>query len=250
MFALTIVSFAAGVLTVLAPCVLPLLPVIVGGTAARTGTEASGSDRAWVRPLIIAGSLAASVVAFTLLLKATTALLGVPAWVWGTVSGVILVVLGITMLFPTLWERVSISTGLQARGGGMLDRTYRRRNGWGGDVMLGAALGPAFSSCSPTYALIVATVLPASFAAGTVYVTAYAIGLALALMAIALAGTALVRKLGWLADPHGLFRRIVGGILIVVGIAVAFGLDRMLQAWILEQGWYAPIEELERRLLG
>ena len=39
MLALTLVSFAAGVLTVLAPCVLPLLPVIVGGTAARTQAD-------------------------------------------------------------------------------------------------------------------------------------------------------------------------------------------------------------------
>ena len=86
MLALTIVSFAAGVLTVLAPCVLPLLPVIVGGTAARTAGESAGSDRTWLRPLVIAASLAVSVVAFTLLLKASSALLGIPAWVWQSIS--------------------------------------------------------------------------------------------------------------------------------------------------------------------
>ncbi|WP_404430361.1 cytochrome C biogenesis protein [Microbacterium lacus] len=249
MLALTIVSFAAGVLTVLAPCVLPLLPVIVGGTAARTAGESAGSDRTWLRPVVIAASLAVSVVAFTLLLKASSALLGVPAWVWQSISGVIVAVFGLTMLFPTLWERLTVATGMQARGGQLLDRSYRR-TGLGGDIALGAALGPAFSSCSPTYALIVATVLPATFGAGVLYVSAYAIGLALALLAIALAGSALVRKLGWLADPHGLFRRIVGGILVVVGIGVALGWDRLLQAWILEQGWYGPIENLERILLG
>lgn len=250
MLALTIVSFAAGVLTVLAPCVLPLLPVIVGGTAVRAAGENAGSDRAWLRPVVIAASLAVSVVAFTLLLKASTALLGVPAWVWQSISGVIVALLGLTMLFPGAWERVSMGTGLQAGGGRMLDRTFRRGRGFGGDVLLGAALGPAFSSCSPTYALIVATVLPATFAAGVVYISAYAIGLALALLAIALAGTALVRRLGWLADPHGVFRRVIGGILVAVGIGVAFGWDRALQAWILEQGWYGPIEQLERMLLG
>ncbi|GAA1467301.1 cytochrome c biogenesis CcdA family protein [Microbacterium thalassium] len=249
MLALTFVSFAAGVLTVLAPCVLPLLPVIVGGTAARADADAGVAERRWFRPLVIAAALAASVVAFTLLLKATSALLGVPAWVWQTVSGVIVAVLGLTMLFPGLWERVTVAAGWQAGGGRLLDRGYRR-GGLTGDIALGAALGPAFSSCSPTYALIVATVLPATFAAGVVYVSAYAIGLALALLGIALAGTALVRKLGWLADPHGIFRRVMGGLLVVVGLGIALGWDRALQTWILDQGWYEPIENLEKMLLG
>ncbi len=249
MLALTLVSFAAGVLTVLAPCVLPLLPVIVGGTAARTESDAAAAEKRWFRPLVIAASLAVSVVAFTLLLKATSALLGVPAWIWTTISGVIVAVLGLTMLFPAVWERLTVAAGWQAGGGRMLDRGYRR-SGLTGDIALGAALGPAFSSCSPTYALIVATVLPATFAAGVVYVSAYAIGLAGALLGIALAGTALVRRLGWLADPHGWFRRVIGGLLVFVGVAVALGWDRLLQAWVLEQGWYGPIENLERMLLG
>jgi cytochrome c biogenesis protein CcdA len=248
MLALTLVSFAAGVLTVLAPCVLPLLPVIVGGTVVRTG-DAGTAERQWYRPLVIAAALAVSVVAFTLLLKATTALLGVPVWAWQVASGVVVAAFGLTMLFPALWDRLTVAAGWQAGGGRLLDRGYRR-GGLGGDIALGAALGPAFSSCSPTYALIVATVLPASFAAGVLYVTAYAAGLALALLGIALAGTALVRRLGWLSDPHGVFRRVVGGLLVVVGIAVALGWDRVVQAWVLERGWYGPIEHLERLLLG
>ena len=64
------------------------------------------------------------------------------------------------------------------------------------------------------------------------------------------AGTAIVRRLGWLSDPHGVFRRVVGGILLVVGVGVALGWDRLLQTWVLDQGWYEPIENLERLLLG
>ena len=249
MITLTLVAFAAGVLTVAAPCVLPLLPVIIGGTASRLPGEQVSAQRAWYRPLVITGSLAVSVVAFTLLLKASTALLGVPSWVWQAISGVIVALFGVTMLFPSLWERLSVRTGLQARGGTMLHRSAQRR-GVGGDILLGAALGPAFSSCSPTYALIIATVLPVSIAEGAVYLTAYAIGLSLALLGIALAGTALVRKLGWLADPHGLFRRIIGGVLIVVGLGVALGWDRAIQAFVIEQGWYQPIADLEHELIN
>jgi cytochrome c-type biogenesis protein len=50
---LLLISFIAGILTVLAPCVLPLLPVIIGGSL-------SGNTKQKSRPYIIAASLAGS----------------------------------------------------------------------------------------------------------------------------------------------------------------------------------------------
>jgi cytochrome c-type biogenesis protein len=247
--ALLLLSFVAGVLTVAAPCVLPLLPVIVGGSIVRTDTDAATAQRQWFRPVVIATSLAASVVLFTLLLKATTALLGVPQIVWQLVAGGIVLLFGLTMLFPVLWERVMTATGLQRRANAALDSSYRR-SGIGGDILLGAALGPAFSSCSPTYALIIAAVLPVSFGEGLVYIVVYALGLAIALLLVALLGQAFARKLGWLSSPSGWFRRIVGVLLVLVGLAVILGLDKTLQAFILDQGWYDPIQQFEEGITG
>jgi len=164
---LIVVSLLAGVLTVAAPCVLPLLPVIVGGSIVAEGADAR---RARWRPFVIAASLAVSVIVFTLLLKATTALLGVPTQVWQVISGVIVILLGINLLAPSLWERASTRLGLGDRSNRALDASVQRQS-VGGDILTGAALGPVFSSCSPTYALIVATVLPVSFAEGLFYVT-------------------------------------------------------------------------------
>ena len=240
-----VLALAAGVLTVAAPCVLPLLPVVVGGAIVGDG----GERRARWRPFVIAASLALSVVAFTLLLKATTALLGVPPQVWQVISGVIVILLGIDLLVPSLWDRLSMAIGLQARSGAMLDRSVSRQSVTG-DILTGAALGPVFSSCSPTYALIVAAVLPVSFAEGLLYVIAYAVGLAGMLLLIALLGRALVRRLGWLADPRGWFRRTVGAIFVIVGIAVITGFDKQLQTWILDAGLYAPIAHLEELIGG
>ncbi|MDO9589667.1 MAG: cytochrome c biogenesis protein CcdA, partial [Microcella sp.] len=211
---LILVSLAAGVLTVAAPCVLPLLPVIVGGSIVSDGAD---SRRARWRPYVIAASLAVSVIAFTLLLKATTALLGVPPQVWQVVSGVIVILLGINLLFPAIWESLSTRLGLGNRSNKVLDSSVQRQS-VGGDVLTGAALGPVFSSCSPTYALIVATVLPVSFAEGLLYVSLYAVGLAIPLLLIALAGRSAARRLGWLADPRGWFRRTMGVLFIIVGV--------------------------------
>jgi len=187
MLSLLLLSFVAGILTVAAPCVLPLLPVIVGGSIVRSDSEVVRPDRQWVRPVFIATSLAGSVILFTLLLKATTALLGVPQFVWQLFAGGIVLLFGLTMLFPSLWERVMTATGLQNRANRAMDCSYRR-GGIGGDILLGAALGPTFSSCSPTYALILAAVLPVSFAEGVVYIVVYAIGLAVTLLMVGLLG--------------------------------------------------------------
>jgi cytochrome c-type biogenesis protein len=145
---LLVVSLLAGVLTVAAPCVLPLLPVIVGGAIVADDADAR---RARWRPFVIAASLAVSVIVFTLLLKATTALLGIPTQVWQVISGVIVILLGINLLFPSVWERVSTRLGLGDRSNRALDASVQRQS-VGGDILTGAALGPVFSSCSPTYA--------------------------------------------------------------------------------------------------
>lgn len=244
-----LVAFVAGVLTVAAPCVLPLLPVIVGGTIARSDADAATAERRWYRPLVIAASLAVSVVVFTLLLKATTALLGVPQIVWQVIAGGILVLFGLTLVFPRVWERIMLATGLQSRAGAALDASSRR-GGIVGDILIGAALGPTFSSCSPTYALLIATVLPVSFGEGVVAIVLYAVGLAGALLLVALLGQAIVRRLGWLTRPDGWFRRLVGVLVVLVGIAVIVGFDKAVQTWVLEQGWYDPIERFEQGLLG
>lgn len=241
---LLLLSFIAGVLTAAAPCILPLLPVIIGGTLV-TDTP---KQRAWYRPLIIASSLALSVILFTLLLKATTALLGIPPMVWNIVSGILIIALGFNLFFPLLWDRLMLLLRFNITSNRLLSKS-EAHNGIGRDILVGAALGPVFSSCSPTYALIVAVVLPVSFTTGLAYLVAYALGLASVLLLIAVAGQAATRKLGWLSDPSGWFRRSLGILFIAVGVAVIFGWDRDLQAFVLEQGWYDPISNLEHYLM-
>lgn len=227
-------ALVSGVLTTLAPCVLPLLPVIVGGSLVG-GSRAPGMRRA----ALISASLGASVIAFTLLLKASTALIGVPTAAWSAFSGGLLIALGIIGLFPVVWEGISSRLRLAQHSSGALSRATGR-DGAAGAVLTGAALGPVFSSCSPLYAYVVVTVLPAEPAYGVVLLSTYAIGLSGTLFAIALAGQRLVRRVGWAADSHGVFRRVLGLVFVVVGVFVLTGADRDLQAWIIENAPFAP----------
>ncbi len=218
--ALLLVSFAAGVLTVLAPCTIALLPVIVGGTLAG-GTSTR-------RAVVVTLALGISVITFTFLLKESTALIAVPQIFWEWFSGGLIFLIGLAMLFPALWDRINFFSKVNRGANVALARGYKRQTFWG-DVLVGAALGPVFSSCSPTYFLIIATILPASLAAGSLDLLAYAIGLCGFLLIIALVGQRLTAALDLAASPYGWFRRTIGLLFMILGIAIALGFEQQFE---------------------
>lgn len=233
-------SFLAGALTVAAPCTLPLLPVILGGTVETTQTN----HRSRLVPVTIIFGLVFSIILFTLLLKASTSLLGINQLIWQSISAAIILMFGLSFLFPTAWSRVTTQLGLQKGSDHMLDQASHQK-GLFGSFCMGAALGPVFNSCSPTYALIVALILPRSFSEGLAHLTAYALGLGLILLAIALLGRSLTRRLRPLANPNGYLRKGIGLLFILVSILLLSGYDKKFQAYVLEKGWYDPIVNLE-----
>ncbi|HEX9679632.1 MAG TPA: cytochrome c biogenesis protein CcdA [Candidatus Saccharimonadales bacterium] len=235
---LALVSFVAGVLTVLAPCTLPLLPVIVGGGASESKKSA---------PYVITGSLVISIFAFTLLIQAGGALVGIPDRFWQYFSGGLISLFGLSMLWPGWWERLVLKFNLASNR--WLGRANQSRGIWR-LILLGAALGPVFTSCSPTYALILATVLPVSFAEGALYMLFYALGLGLVLLATAKAGQAAAARLAWLSDPHGWFKRSLGAVFVLLGLAILSGLVATFEAWLVDLGVYDTIADFEFRLTG
>lgn len=226
----------AGALTTLAPCALTLLPVVVGGSLQGAATS-QARRRVW----LIAGALGASVFTFTLLLRATTALIDVPTTVWRLVSGGLLVALGLVAALPELWDRVSVASGMGSRSAhGLASAT--RRTGVVGALLTGAALGPVFTSCSPLFAYVIVTVLPSDLGRGLVLLTAYVIGLVAILLAVALLGQRAVRRLRWAADVHAPWRRALGLVFIVLGVLIATGALQVLEAWIITVSPIRPWE--------
>src|SRR3990167_8934188 len=134
MLLLLIGSLIAGGLTVLAPCVLALLPVIIGGSV-------SGDARDKKRPLIIVASLAISLLLFTLLLKATTLFIDIPPKTFTYVSGSIIVALGLLTLFPSVYARIIARLGIEQRAQATLSKGYRSNRKYLGPILIGAALG-------------------------------------------------------------------------------------------------------------
>lgn len=230
-------SFLAGALTILAPCVLPLLPVIIGSTA--------GSQNKW-KPVIVTTSLALSIVVFTIILKASSLLIDVPQRFWTSLSGGVVLFFGLILFLPEIWEKIinklhfgNYSQAQLAKAGGGESNLSA--------IFVGAALGPVFSSCSPTYFVILATILPVSFFYGLIYLLIYALGVAVMLGLIAFFGQRIISRLGWAANPKGWFRRIMGILLIIVGLLVVTGYEKKIETAILDLGY--GVTEIEQNLL-
>ena len=234
---LIFISFLAGILTVLAPCVLALLPVILGGTL--------GEKDPW-RPLLISLSLGISVIVFTLLLKFLTIFAGVPQETLTMIAGGLVGIFGLTMIFPRTWEKLAFKLKLY-KSESLLEKS-KEQGGKKGAILLGASLGPVFSSCSPTYTIIIAIVLPQSFGVGLLNLIAYALGLMHLLLLIGYAGQKITSRLRGAANPYGWFKRFLGLLLLLTGIALATGYDKKIETFILEQGYLGPIN-IEQSLL-
>ena len=235
-----LIAILAGIFTIVAPCILPLLPIVLGASEA-------GEQKISKRAITVIGSLSVSVILFTLLLKATTLFISIPQAFWSTFSGVIIILVGLAIAFPLLWVKVPFVQKLsvlsnKAVGAGYQEQSYK------GDMLIGLALGPVFTTCSPTYLFIIATILPASFFAGLVYLLGFTFGLALALLVVAFFGQRIVNKINNHMQATGRIKQIFGVVIIVVGILVLTGYDKKIESLILDSGYGATIQ-LEDKLI-
>ncbi|MBI2596010.1 hypothetical protein HYW46_04740, partial [Candidatus Daviesbacteria bacterium] len=92
------IAFISGILTVFSPCVLPILPVVL----------ASGIDGNTKR---IKGVIAGLVISFTiasLLLATLVRVLGIPADTIRTLAVALLIVFGLSLVFPIIWEKIQV----------------------------------------------------------------------------------------------------------------------------------------------
>ena len=235
---LFVISFVAGILTILSPCVIPLIPVIIGGSLDQNHKK---------NAFVITGSLAASIIIFTLLLKASTLFINIHPDFWTAFSGGLLIVLGFITIYPTAWDKFQTKLGISNKSDELLFKSSQYSGNWK-PILMGMALGPVFSSCSPTYALILATVLPQSFAKGFIYLIIYALGVAFALLTIAIGGQKVTKNLKWAVDPNGIFKKTLGVIFVVVGLAIVTGVEKDIETYFVKQG-VLDVTKIEERIL-
>jgi cytochrome c biogenesis protein CcdA/thiol-disulfide isomerase/thioredoxin len=196
MWELVGIGLLAGLITAFSPCVLPVLPILFAGGA---------SGR---KPMRIILGLVASFVVFTLFATWLLDKLGLPEDLLRNIAIGLLFVLAATLLVP--------------RFGVLLERPFARLTRYragGGGFLLGASLGLVFVPCAgPVLAAVVANAARDRFGLWTILtLTAYAIGAAIPMLAIAYGGSEAAQRLRGGASRI----RVVSGVVIA---AVAFAL--------------------------
>ncbi len=227
----------AGLLTILSPCVLPVIPLIVGAAAGRDGRDDASSGMRRVAGIAL--GFGAAFIVGTILLASTLAAAGVTTSQLRTASALLLVAFGATLAFPALGRLVErwASRATSKRATGLAPAS----SGFAGGVALGAAIGLIWSPCvGPIMASVIATAVSAGPTADAILVSlAYVIGVTVPLAAIALGGRGAVRRLGS-AERRSTLVRVFGGLTMAGGLLVITGLDIPLQtrvAAMLPDDW-------------
>ena len=218
-------AFAAGALTILSPCVLPLVPIVLG----------SAGQRHRAGPLALCAGL---VVSFTLIGFALATLGGGLAVDPETVrqaGAVLMIIAGVALMSRKVQAWLArlaapLANWAQSRQAGI------DRFGLAGQALIGVLLGMVWIPCvGPT--LGAATGLASQgkdLAQVALVMAAYALGISAVLLAIALTARSLLAR--WnrrLVAGAGRGKAVLGGLLILVGVLVLTGTDHFVEALIL-----------------
>lgn len=219
-------ALLAGALSVLSPCVLPLLPIVLG--------TAASAHR--LGPLALAVGPALSFTAIGLFVATIGFAAGLDTGVFRTISAILLIGVGLVLLVPKLQEQFALAAAPVSNWAGSYTDNFTP-GGLGGQFGLGLLLGAVWSPCvGPT--LGAASVLAAKGEdLGQVALTmlAFGIGAALPLMLLGFVSReAMMRWRGRLMETGSIGKTLLGVLLIVVGLLVATNLDKRLEAVLVD----------------
>lgn len=219
-------AFTAGLLTVAAPCILPMLPILLG---AGMGTGAVGGAR--LRPMFIAAGFVLAFAGGALLFGAFADTLGLAQETLRNGAIVLLAVFGVSLLWPHPFERLAACIAP------LLDRIdIGRHAGPGnlGGLMLGAGLGIVWTPCAgPAFAAILALVAAAhSPGRSSLLLLLYATGAAIPMLAIAYGGQLAQTHVRRVARHAHAIRRVAGALIAVTALAMYYQYDTLAAAWL------------------
>jgi cytochrome c-type biogenesis protein len=219
-------ALLAGVLSILSPCVLPLLPIVLG--------TAQSEHR--LGPVALASGLALSFTVIGLFVATIGFAIGLDTEVFRAISAVLLIAVGLVLLVPRFQEQFAVAASpvgswVDDRFGGFAGTSLY------GQFGLGLLLGAVWAPCvGPT--LGAASILAAKGEnLGQVALTmlAFGIGAALPLMVLGFVSReAMMRWRGRLMEAGKGGKMLLGVLLVAIGLIVATGVDKRLETFLVD----------------
>ena len=195
-------TFGAGLASVASPCVLPVVPIVVTGTA---------EDHRW-RPALVVAGIAASFVAMGVVTSLFGAIVG-PALPWlEKAVGALVVTFGLLLLLDVnVFKRLTMLQHIRSPGGGR----------WSG-LLLGLSLGLVWIPCvGPMLSSVLATVAAkGTLGTGVVLLVVYSLGFAVPMLAVGYGSQALRQRIRSVASRPRTVRWASGLLLVAFGAVV------------------------------
>lgn len=232
MLLLLIFSFLAGVATVLSPCILPVLPIMLSGVVGGK-----------MRPYGLLFGFIVSFSVFTLFLSSLVSGFGLEPDFLRNVAVFLLIIMGILMFFPSLSKKIfSFVPNVK-------ESSEVKKGFWGG-FLTGLPLGLIWVPCAGP---ILAAVISVAVANGAglqefLIVLSYSLGTAVVMLLIILGGRKVKDRIKGVREYTDLIQKIFGILIILTGLVIATNTDRALQTWILDntpEGWHSFLQSFE-----
>ena len=219
-------ALLAGLLSTLSPCVLPLVPIVIG--------TALGEHRHG--PIALAAGLALSFVVIGLFVATVGFAAGLDQSVFRFIAAVFMILIGAVLLVPRLQLQFAAASGpvgnwAQNRIGGLSPHGLR------GQFAVGLLLGAVWTPCvGPTLGAASLLAAQSENLAGvglTMFV--FGVGAAIPLLAIGmLSREALARWLGRLLSTGSAGRALMGVVFVALGALVLAGIDKQVEAFLVD----------------
>lgn len=221
MLLLTLFAFIAGVVTVLSPCILPLLPIILSSSVNQSSDNIH-------RPLGVIAGFIGSFTFFTLALATIVQSTGIPVDVLRTSAVIVVAMFGVSLALPRFQHWIETMFGKISR----LMPAQTNRRGLPGGILIGMSLGLLWTPCvGPILAAVISLAISGSVTSqATIITLAYATGTAIPMFAIMLGGRRIVQKI---PNPKRI-QQTLGIMMVILAFAIAFNIDRQFQTLILD----------------
>jgi cytochrome c-type biogenesis protein len=219
------IAFGAGVLSTLSPCVLPLLPIIIG----------SSLNEHKVGPFAVAGGMALSFAMIGTMLASIGASIGLNQNSFRLVAAIIMGIIGVVLISKNLQERFAVaSSGISGVGNNLLARVSI--GGVGGQFIIGLLLGLIWSPCvGPTLGAAVTIASQGKDLLKVAFMMAiFGLGAGLPIVILGLLSRqAMMKAKVKLQGVGGIGKTILGAFLVIACLAILSGKDKAVEEYLV-----------------